>query len=100
MLASITDHKRHIEFFQGLIRRHPIVPTSSTPVYSNAAFQILAYALEEMTGESFATLLQEDLVIPLGMNATFYTAPDMSLGVIPIQDGEHWWTFDMGDEGP
>ncbi|EPS28756.1 hypothetical protein PDE_03702 [Penicillium oxalicum 114-2] len=88
------------QFFQGLIRRHPIVPTSSTPVYSNAAFQILAYALEGMTGESFATLLQEDLVIPLGMNATFYTAPDMSLGVIPIQDGEHWWTFDMGDEGP
>ncbi|KAF7717343.1 Beta-lactamase domain-containing protein [Penicillium ucsense] len=88
------------QFFKGLIQRHPVVATSSTPVYSNAAFQILAYALEAMTGESFERLLHEDIVVPLGLEATSYSKPDMPVGLIPTQDGEHWWSFDLGDEGP
>lgn len=90
----------HVEFFDGLLQSHPVVPTSSTPIYSNAAFQILAYALEAMTDQSYAELLQRDIITPLGLNGTYYTAPNISLGVIPNDSGEYWWNFDLGDEGP
>lgn len=89
-----------VEFFTGLLQSHPIVPTSSTPVYSNAAFQILAYALETMTGQSYEELLQRDIIAPLGLNGTYYKTPSISLGVIPKDSGEYWWNFDLGDEGP
>ncbi|KAJ5368394.1 uncharacterized protein N7496_008154 [Penicillium cataractarum] len=88
------------QFFNGLLQSHPIVPTSSTPVYSNAAFQILAYALETMTGQSYEVLLQRDIITPLGLNGTYYKTPNISLGVVPNDSGEYWWNFDLGDEGP
>ncbi|KAF3388520.1 Beta-lactamase-like protein [Penicillium rolfsii] len=88
------------QFFNGLLQSHPIVPTSSTPIYSNAAFQILAYALEAMTNQSYTQLLQRDIIAPLGLNRTYYTTPNISLGVIPNDSGEYWWNFDLGDEGP
>ncbi|KAJ5087063.1 beta-lactamase [Penicillium alfredii] len=44
-------------FFKGLLKGHPLASTSSTPIYSNAGFQILAYALEGITGNSYGHLL-------------------------------------------
>lgn len=96
----LADMGVHVEFFNGLLQSHPIVPTSSTPIYSNAAFQVLAYALEAMTDSSYAELLQRDIIMPLGLNGTYYTTPNISLGVIPNDMGEYWWKFDLGDEGP
>lgn len=88
------------EFFNGLLQSHPIVPTSSTPIYSNAAFQILAYALEEMAGRDYQDLLKHDLLNPLNLKRTFYNTPDISLGVIPNSGGQQYWNFVMGDEAP
>lgn len=88
------------EFFKGLLQSHPIVPTSSTPIYSNAAYQVLAYALEEMTGQGYQDLLNKDLLGPLNLTRTFYNTPDISLGVIPSSGGQQYWNFAMGDETP
>jgi hypothetical protein len=41
------------DFFQRLVTVHPVTSTFSKPVYSNVAFQILAYALEAMTNKTF-----------------------------------------------
>ena len=98
--ATLANEGHNVEFFAGLLQSHPIVPTSSTPVYSNAAFQILAYALEAMTHHSYEDLLQRDIIEPLELSGTYYTTPNISLGVIPNDGGEHWWNFDLGDEGP
>lgn len=88
------------EFFNGLLQSHPIVPTSSTPIYSNAAYQVLAYALEAMTGQDYQYLLKKNLLEPLGLTRTFYNTPDISLGVIPSSGGQQYWNFAMGDETP
>ncbi|GLI78653.1 hypothetical protein PoHVEF18_006973 [Penicillium ochrochloron] len=53
-----------------------------------------------MTDQSYAELLQRDIIAPLGLNGTYYTTPNISLGVIPNDSGEYWWNFDLGDEGP
>ncbi|KAJ5673797.1 hypothetical protein N7462_009236 [Penicillium macrosclerotiorum] len=88
------------QFFNGLLRRHPIVPTSRTPIYSNAAFQILAYALETITGHSYPDLLQRDIIRPLGLTGTYYDRPNSTIGVIPSEQGEYFWNMDLGDENP
>jgi CubicO group peptidase (beta-lactamase class C family) len=88
------------EFFNGLVQRHPIVPTSSTPIYSNAAFQILGYVLETMTGDDYQKVLAYDVLKPLKLSRTFYNTPDISLGVVPNTGGQEYWNFAMGDEGP
>ncbi|KAJ5112335.1 hypothetical protein N7532_000380 [Penicillium argentinense] len=89
-------------FFAGLLERHPIVPVSSTPIYSNAAFQILGYALEALTNDTFENVFQNKLLQPLNLKHTFYTTPNSSLGVIPNANGQgaNFWNMDLGDEGP
>lgn len=88
------------EFFTGLLQSHPIVPTSSTPIYSNAAYQLLGYAVEAMAGTDYQDFLSRKVLSPLGMTRTFYNTPNMSLGVIPNSGGQQWWNFAMGDETP
>ncbi|OKP10987.1 Beta-lactamase-like protein [Penicillium subrubescens] len=89
------------EFFDGLFQSHPIVPPSSTPIYSNAAFQILGYVVEALAGgEDFEKVLKHKITKPLNMAHTFYTTPSSSLGVIPSYQGEYWWDFDIGEEAP
>lgn len=90
-----------LEFFDGLFQSHPIVPPSTTPIYSNAAFQILGYVVEALAGgEDFEKVLKDKITKPLNMAHTFYTTPDSSLGVIPSYQGEYWWDFDIGEEAP
>lgn len=96
----LADSMLCTEFFQGMVQRHPIVPTSSTPIYSNAAFQILGYLLEEMTGDDFQKILSDDLLKPLNLSRTFYDTPNSSLGVVPNTGGLEYWHFAMGDETP
>lgn len=62
-------------------------------------YQILAYALEAITQKPFATMLQEDVIDKLGLEHTFYTKPDNTLGVIP-QGSENQWAFSIGEASP
>jgi CubicO group peptidase (beta-lactamase class C family) len=90
----------YTEFFKGIVQRHPIVPTSSTPIYSNAAFQILGYVVEAMAGDNYTKVLSDNVLKPLNLSRTFYDTPDSSLGVIPKTGGQEYWNFAMGDETP
>ncbi|KAJ5605487.1 beta-lactamase/transpeptidase-like protein [Penicillium lagena] len=85
------------EFFHGLMAGHPVVPAGSTPIYSNAAYQILAYALETMTGQSYQSILSKDLLHPLGLEGFSYSAPNASEGIIP---DPIYWALSAGDETP
>jgi CubicO group peptidase (beta-lactamase class C family) len=88
------------EFFNGLLQGHPIFPTSTTPIYSNAAFQVIGYVVEALSGENFQTVLEKAIIYPLKLTHTFYTTPSTKLGVIPSTQGEYYWNFAMGDETP
>ncbi|CEJ60696.1 hypothetical protein PMG11_09260 [Penicillium brasilianum] len=90
-----------MQFFDGLLKSHPIVPASSTPIYSNAAFQVLRTVVETFSnGEDFEKVLKEKIIKPLSMAHTFHTTPNPSLGVIPSYQGEYWWNFDIGEKAP
>ncbi|KAK3308344.1 beta-lactamase/transpeptidase-like protein [Chaetomium strumarium] len=91
------------EFFQGLTAQtnFPITSTSNTPVYSNLAYQILAYALEGMTGNSFEKSLESSLLRPLSMKRTTLEAPKSKKNaIIPENDLLSWWNITTGDSSP
>lgn len=90
---------RILDFLEGLLKSHPVVPVASTPIYSNAAFVLLAYALEEITGKRFTELLEEDIIKPLHLTRSSYGKPDDKHGIIP-DDPMSSWEFDMADETP
>ena len=44
--------------------------------YSNSGYALLALVLERSTGETYADLLQDRILIPAGLSATSYCVPD------------------------
>jgi CubicO group peptidase (beta-lactamase class C family) len=86
------------QFFSGFTKRHPVYAPGTAPVYSNAAYQILAYALENITGTDFPTLVQRELFDPLDLTESSWTLPSSNSSAI-IPDGSSW-SLDLGDETP
>ncbi|KAI1464859.1 beta-lactamase/transpeptidase-like protein [Daldinia caldariorum] len=87
------------QFFSGLSNVPPSFSPSWTAGYSNAGYQILAYALEAITKKQYAEMLQADVIDKLGLQHTFYQKPDDKLGVIP-QGHEDNWAFSIGEASP
>jgi CubicO group peptidase (beta-lactamase class C family) len=91
------------EFFQGITAKtaFPITSTGNTPVYSNMAYQILAYALEGMTGKSFEKSIKSSLLDPLRMKRTTLEAPkNKKNAMIPENELLSWWNLTTGDASP
>ncbi|GMG06452.1 unnamed protein product [Aspergillus oryzae] len=88
----------HPEFFDGILKSHPILHTSSTPIYSNPSFQILGYALEAMTNQTYKSLLQRDLIKPLGLSRSSYDKPEDDTAIIPGPAMSSFYGVDAGGE--
>lgn len=80
-------------------QRHPVYAPFTTPSYSNAAFEILGYVVENVTGHPYEVVIQKAIFEPLGLYHSSVSKPrDDSVGVIPI--GESGWDFNLGGSGP
>ncbi|KAI1760056.1 beta-lactamase/transpeptidase-like protein [Hypoxylon sp. FL1150] len=88
------------QFFEGIGRLSPSFSSFVTPAYSDIGYTLLAMALEQMTGKLFGAMVQDRIIKPLGLNHTFYTTPNDSLGIIPGGRYLTNWAFDMGNESP
>ncbi|KAK8113963.1 beta-lactamase/transpeptidase-like protein [Apiospora kogelbergensis] len=89
------------QFFEGISTAYPSFAPWKTPAYSNIAFQLVAYALEKMTGRSFVASLNATVLDPLNMRHTYYYNPPEKVGIIPR--GDVWqtgWKAYIGDEAP
>lgn len=53
------------QFFKGFTQRHPVYTPATGAVYSNVAFQLLAHAMENISGKAFPELVEESLFRPL-----------------------------------
>jgi CubicO group peptidase (beta-lactamase class C family) len=58
--------------------------------YSNSGYVLLGAILEEVTGESYADFVQENIFEPLGMHDSHYGGPQLIPGRVAgyVQDGE------------
>lgn len=85
------------EYFEGFIKRHPVLPPYTAPVYSNAAYRILGYVVEAIAGSPYDAVLARSVVRPLGLKMTSTASPSGSgVGVIP--PGDSGWGRPLGDE--
>ncbi|KAJ8110147.1 hypothetical protein ONZ43_g5951 [Nemania bipapillata] len=88
------------QIFAGLAIVPPSFQPSHTPGYSNLGYQLLAYALEAITGKKFADMLKTDVIERLGLDHTYYDQiPPRDLGVIP-PGNEAGWNFSLGEASP
>jgi CubicO group peptidase (beta-lactamase class C family) len=62
-----------------LAGRRPVTLPDSTPIASNAAFQVLAFAVETQTKQPFAQVFQDRISTPLGLNATHFLSDKVPL---------------------
>lgn len=67
--GSVVAQRR--QFARWALRQAPVGPPGTTVAYSNAAYVVAAAMLERVTGRSFEQLLQQHLLGPLGIHATF-----------------------------
>lgn len=91
---------RVTELFDGLGNVPPSFSTAWTVGYSNVGYQILAYALEAITGgKKFANMVKSDVIDKLGLEHTYYEKPPDDLGVI-VKGQETGWTYSLGEASP
>ncbi|SPO01739.1 uncharacterized protein DNG_04412 [Cephalotrichum gorgonifer] len=64
--------------------------------YSNPAYTLLGYAIENITGKTFEDILQDDILGPLNLTSTSLSPPDPSEAIIPVGAGEVLIGFDIG----
>ncbi|KAK4182841.1 beta-lactamase/transpeptidase-like protein [Podospora australis] len=87
------------ESFHYMLQPYPLTMPFRTPNYNNAAFQLLGYAVENITGMPFPDIVTETLVTPLNLSRTFLTKPPASESTNAVIL-EPLWSLDMGDEAP
>ena len=88
---------QELDFLQGMNQRHPVYAPFTTPVYSNAAYEILGYVVESVTGQPYEAAVQNLIFDPLGLDHSSVLTPrNASVGVIPV--GESGWEFDHGGD--
>ncbi|KAF4963135.1 hypothetical protein FSARC_8848 [Fusarium sarcochroum] len=88
------------EFFKDFKTLHPVTSPYNMPIYSNAAFQILAYALEGITNKTFPQVFDKYIRQPLKLNATYLSTPSAGAdinAIIPGDVNESRWNVDVGD---
>ncbi|KAM5370630.1 hypothetical protein ACJZ2D_008456 [Fusarium nematophilum] len=86
-------------FYKRFGERPPVYePFSANTVYSNAAYALLGFVIEKVSGMSSEAFIKKTIWKPTGMDHTFASKPDDSLGFIPT--GDPWWNATLGFAGP
>lgn len=81
-----------------MLESYPVDQPQGRPVYSNIAFTLLAYAMQEQTGKNYSELLSSLATGPLGMSSTTESPGSDDRAVIP--PGDSSWGSDYGENAP
>ncbi|OAA68550.1 Beta-lactamase/transpeptidase-like protein [Niveomyces insectorum RCEF 264] len=80
--ACRLGHACNYQAFAGnLTGTTPYFLPDTTPILSNAAFQLLAFALEQSLGSDFASILSAGVFQPLNMTQTSFLSPSSEAAV-------------------
>lgn len=86
------------DMFSNNLFRSPNVAVFSTPAYANLPYQILSYALENITNTSFPDLFQTYIIDQHNLESTFYTIPPTpNNSVIPINASISLYNVDFNE---
>ncbi|KAJ9658756.1 hypothetical protein H2198_003502 [Neophaeococcomyces mojaviensis] len=74
-------------YINSITSTHPVFVPGFSPVYSDMAYSLLAFALENITNTSFPEIFQKNFITALNLTSTSYNAPkDLSNAIIPVND--------------
>ncbi|KAL0933601.1 beta-lactamase family protein [Colletotrichum truncatum] len=86
------------ELLKGMLKTQPITAPMERPAYSNLAFTLLIFAVEQVTGKDYTKLVLELITEPLGLRNTSPSPGDTQKAVIPPVDNS--WGSDYGLNAP
>lgn len=81
-----------------MLESYPVAAPESRPVYSNIAFTLIVYAIQEQTGQDYVQLLRQFVTEPLGLLNTMVSPGNDDRAVIPPIDNS--WGSDYKDNAP
>ncbi|KAL3426732.1 beta-lactamase [Phlyctema vagabunda] len=86
------------QFFDGFPSKHPTFTPFTTPGYSNTAFRLLGYVIENVTSVPYNTYVEEKILRPLnlGDGGIRTSKPDDSVGA--VVNGDSFWDIDIMDD--
>lgn len=87
-----------IELLKGFSKRSPVFVPNFKSSYSNIAFVLLGFVIENVTGVPYDEAVQEYIFKPLGMKRARVQKPSDCEGVIPATVND--WAYDVGVYGP
>lgn len=79
---------------------YPSFPAWQTATYSDVAYQLLAYALETISGQKFEDILNNRVIEPLGLKRTYYKSAPTSVGIIQGTVEDTYWNVILGEGSP
>ncbi|KAF4967243.1 hypothetical protein FSARC_5155 [Fusarium sarcochroum] len=82
------------DFWDNFGKRPPTYVPWSNPVYANAAWLLLSFVIEKVSGESVEKFVQKNVLDVAGMKSTTYSKPDDSVGA--IGPGDIFWNTSLG----
>ena len=86
-----------LEFFDILHSSKLSWKVNDRPAYSDLAYILLGFALENITGKGFDEIIQDSIAGPLGLSATGIETPDLSKAVIPPGIAGVFMGFDIAN---
>ncbi|KAF8427737.1 beta-lactamase/transpeptidase-like protein [Tirmania nivea] len=85
------------QFLEEVSSHPPVIPPFSQPIYSNAAYSLLAIAIERVKSISFEIFMQKEVFSPLNMTrSSFLKLAKESEGSIPPFSST--WGLDYGSQ--
>ncbi|OAA35846.1 beta-lactamase family protein [Beauveria brongniartii RCEF 3172] len=87
-----------LDFISHMIGAHPMTAPMERPAYSNVAFNVLALALEAVTGKNYTQMVKKMFSTNLGMKNTLPSPGRDHKGVIPSVESN--WGTDLGYSAP
>jgi CubicO group peptidase (beta-lactamase class C family) len=88
---------RAAEFFDILHKQKLSWKVNDRPAYSDLAYILLGFALENITGKSFDEMIRDSITSRLGLSATGIETPDLSKAVIPPGIAGVFMGFDIAN---
>lgn len=99
--AALKFYCNRSDFFSNNLLRGPNSAPFVTPIYANLPYQILAYALENITNTPFTDLFQTYLVERHNLKSTFFTVPtSTNASIIPGNQTTSFYNVDFAESSP
>ena len=86
------------DIINGSRKRTRVFPPNFKSSYSNVAFMLLGFVIENVTGKDYQSALDELILKPLDMQKTTVKKPDDADGVIPAMRND--WNYVAGAYDP